>query len=39
MSALDLANKLQAQFGALIAAPQEFRGEVTLTLADAESIV
>jgi len=39
MSALDLANKLQAQFGALIAAPQEFRGELTLTLADAESIV
>ena len=38
MSALDFANKLQTQFGNLISAPAEFRGEVTLRVADPESI-
>jgi len=38
MSALDLALKLTAQFGALPSAPLEFRGEVTLRLTDAERI-
>ena len=39
MSALDLAQKLKAQFGELISVPVEFRGEVTLAVADAEKIV
>src|SRR5262245_14908797 len=39
MSALDLAKKLQAHFGERISAPVEFRGEVTLLVADAENIV
>ena len=38
MAAIDLAGKLKAQFGELIAGPAEFRGEVTLKLADAEKI-
>ena len=38
MAAIDLASKLKAQFGELIAGPAEFRGEVTLKLADAEKI-
>ena len=38
MSALDLANKLRAQFGDLLSEPVEFRGEVTLKLADPERI-
>ena len=38
MSALDLANKLRAQFGELLSEPSEFRGEVTLTMADPERI-
>jgi len=38
MSALDLALKLTAQFGALPSAPLEFRGEVTLRLTAAERI-
>ena len=38
MAAIDLANKLKAQFGALLSEPSEFRGEVTLQLADAEKI-
>lgn len=39
MSPLDLAQQLKTQFGELIAAPVDFRGEVTLTVADAERIV
>jgi len=38
VSALDLANKLRAQFGAFLSEPVEFRGEVTLKRADAERI-
>ncbi len=38
MSALELAQKLKAQFGELISAPVEFRGEVTLSVADADKI-
>ena len=38
MSTLELANKLRAQFGELLSEPSEFRGEVTLTMADPERI-
>ena len=38
MSALDLANQLRAKFGEVLSAPAEFRGEITLKLADAERI-
>ena len=38
MIALDLAAKLAEKFGDLLAVPVEFRGEVTLTVADAEKI-
>ena len=38
MTALEQAQKLKAQFGDLVSAPAEFRGEVTLTIADAERI-
>jgi NADH-quinone oxidoreductase subunit C len=38
VNALDLANKVRAQFGELLSEPAEFRGEVTLKLADAERI-
>jgi NADH-quinone oxidoreductase subunit C len=38
MSALEYAKKLQAQFESLISAPAEFRGELTLKIADAERI-
>ncbi len=36
MTALDLAKKLQAQFGDLVSEPAEFRGELTLRVLDAE---
>lgn len=36
MTSLDLAKQLQAQFGALISEPLEFRKEVTLKVGDAE---
>jgi NADH-quinone oxidoreductase subunit C len=39
VSALESANKIKAKFGALIAEPTEFRGEITLIVADAEKIV
>lgn len=39
MAALDLANQLKARFGDLLSEPTEFRGEVTLKLADAERIM
>ena len=39
MSALDIANQLKAQFGDLLSEPAEFRGEITLVVADAERIV
>jgi NADH-quinone oxidoreductase subunit C len=38
VSALESANKIKAKFGALISEPTEFRGEITLTIADAEKI-
>jgi len=38
MTASDLALKLKAQFGDLISAPAEFRGEVTVRVVDAERI-
>jgi len=38
MSGLDLAKQLQEKFGDLISAPVEFRGEVTVTVNDAERI-
>jgi len=39
MSALDLANKLKAQFGELVSSPVEFRGEVSVHIADSSRIV
>ena len=38
MSALEFANQLKAKFGDLLSEPAEFRGEITLQLADAERI-
>ena len=38
MTALEFANKIKAKFGDLISGPEEFRGEVTIKLADAEKI-
>ena len=38
MSALESAQKLKAQFGDLFSEPTEFRGELTVQLADAEKI-
>src|SRR6266545_682537 len=38
MSALDLAKELKAQFGDVVSAPLEFRGEVTVRITDAERI-
>ena len=38
MTALELAQKLKARFGDLLAEPVEFRGELTLKLADAARI-
>ena len=39
MTALELANQLRAKFGDLLSEPVEFRGEVSLMLADAGRIV
>ena len=38
MTALDLAQKLVAQFDGLLTAPKEFRGEITVNVAEAERI-
>jgi NADH-quinone oxidoreductase subunit C len=38
MSAHELAQQLKARFGDLISEPQEFRGEITVLVADAERI-
>ena len=38
MTALDLAQQIQSKFGSLIAAPVEFRGEVTVKISDADRI-
>jgi NADH-quinone oxidoreductase subunit C len=39
VNALEFANQIKAQFGNLISEPAEFRGDVSLKLADAEKIV
>ena len=38
MTALEQAQKIKAKFGDLISEPAEFRGEITVKLADAEQI-
>ncbi len=38
MNALESANKIKAKFGDLVSEPAEFRGEITLKIADAEKI-
>jgi NADH-quinone oxidoreductase subunit C len=38
MTALELAQQLRAKFGGITSDPVEFRGEVTLKIADAEQI-
>lgn len=38
-TSIELASRLREAFGDLLSAPVEFRGEVTLTLSDAERIV
>jgi len=39
VTALDLANQLKAKFGDRLSEPTEFRGEISLKVADAERIV
>ncbi len=39
MNALHSAQKLKARFGELLSEPAEFRGEISLKLADAERVV
>ena len=39
MTALELAKQLRAKFGDLLSEPAEFRGELTMAVADAERIV
>ena len=39
MSALDLAKQLKAKFGDLISEPTDFRGEISVKVADSEKIV
>jgi NADH-quinone oxidoreductase subunit C len=38
MSSLELAQKLKGRFGVLISEPAAFRGEITVTLADADVV-
>ena len=38
MSALESANKIKAKFGDLVAEPTEFRGEISLKIADPEKV-
>ena len=38
MTAVDQANKLREKFGEIITVPTEFRGEITVSLTDAERI-
>ena len=38
MTALEFANKIKAKFGDLISEPTDFRGEISINLADAEKI-
>jgi NADH-quinone oxidoreductase subunit C len=39
VNATDYANKLREKFGELISPPAEFRGEITVTVADAERMI
>jgi NADH-quinone oxidoreductase subunit C len=39
VNALESANQIKAKFGELVSEPAEFRGDVSLTLADPEKIV
>lgn len=39
MNATELANQLHEKFGELVSAPSEFRGEISVKVADAERIV
>jgi len=39
VNATDLANKLHEKFGELVSAPAEFRGEISVNIADAERIM
>ena len=39
MTALESANQIKAQFGDLVSEPAEFRGEISLKIADAEKIL
>lgn len=39
MNATELANKLHEKFGGLVSTPTEFRGEISVKVADAERIV
>jgi NADH-quinone oxidoreductase subunit C len=39
VTSLELANQLKAQFGDLLSAPSEFRGEFTINVVEAERIV
>ena len=38
MTALESVQKLTAQFGEIVSAPKEFRGEITVQITDAEKI-
>ena len=38
MTALDLSQKLKAHFGTLISDPSEFRGEITIQIAESRRI-
>ena len=38
MTALELANQLRARFAGVISEPVEFRGEITLTISDADRL-
>ncbi|MGH7967385.1 MAG: NADH-quinone oxidoreductase subunit C, partial [Limisphaerales bacterium] len=39
MTALELAQRLRARFGDILSEPSEFRGEITIHLADPERLV
>ena len=39
MTALESANQIKAKFGDLVSEPAEFRGEITLKIADSEKIL
>ena len=39
MTALESANQIKARFGDIVSEPAEFRGEITLKIADSEKIL